>query len=362
MTNTCNWGILGTANIARKNWRAIRIAENANLVAVASRDEAKARAFINECQSEVPFAQAPVAIGSYDAILQRTDLHAVYIPLPTGIRKEWVVKAAEAGKHVLCEKPCGGNASELKEMIDTCAANGVQFMDGVMFMHSARLPMLRKVLEDGSSVGDIRRITSQFSFAGPEEFRTGNIRVNPALEPFGALGDLGWYNIRFTLWAMQNQLPLSVTGRMIAEQNGVPIEFSGELMFAGGVTSSFYCSFQTELQQWGHISGAKGSVTVADFVIPFYGAEAAFELNQPVFLQKGCTFHFRSHPTRYSVKEYSEAMPEAQEVNMIRTFSDLAISGKPNASWPGWAMNTQKVLDACLASARNGGVLIAIKE
>jgi len=360
MANVCNWGILGTANIARKNWKAMRIAENANLVAVASRDVAKAQSFIDECQSEVPFAQAPVAIGSYGAILQRKDLHAVYIPLPTGIRKEWVLKAAEAGKHVLCEKPCGGNAAELKEMIDACAANGVQFMDGVMFMHSARLPMLRRVLEDGKSVGDVRRITSQFSFAGPEEFRTGNIRVNPALEPFGALGDLGWYNIRFALWTMKNQLPVSVTGRMIAEQNGVPIEFSGELMFAGGVTSSFYCSFQTELQEWAHISGTLGGVTMPDFVIPFYGAESAFTVDQQVFHQKGCTFHFRSHPTRYAVKEYSEAMPEAQEVNMIRTFSGLVNSGKLDVAWPEWSMNTQKVLDACLTSARRGGTEVKL--
>jgi len=356
MATTCNWGILGTANIARKNWKAMWIAGNANLVAVASRDAAKAWAYIDECQAEVPFAKAPDSVGSYEALLQRSNIDAVYIPLPTGIRREWVVKAAQAGKHVLCEKPCGGNAAELKEMIDACSANKVQFMDGVMFMHSARLPLLRKVLDDGESVGEIRRITSQFSFAGPEEFRTGNIRVNPSLEPLGALGDLGWYNIRLALWAMKNELPASVTGRMIAEQNGVPIEFSGELVFASGATSSFYCSFQTELQQWGHISGTKGGVSVPDFVIPFYGAEAAFEVNQPVFLQKGCTFHFRSHPKRYAVKEYSEAMPEAQEVNMIRTFSNLALSGKPDPVWCEWAMNTQKVLDACLTSARNGGV------
>jgi predicted dehydrogenase len=358
MATNCNWGILGTANIARKNWKAMQVAENATLVAVASRAAAKAQAFIDECQSEAPFAKAPEAVGSYEALLARKDIDAVYIPLPTGIRKEWVVKAAKAGKHVLCEKPCGGSAADLKEMIDACAANKVQFMDGVMFMHSARLPLLRKVLDDGTSVGDVRRITSQFSFAAPEEFRKGNIRVNPALEPLGALGDLGWYNVRFALWTMKTELPKSVTGRMIAEHSGVPIEFSGELVFANGVTSAFYCSFQTELQEWGHISGTKGGVTLNDFVIPFYGAEVAFTVDQQVFHQKGCTFHFRSHPTRYAIQEYSEAMPAAQEVNMIRTFSNLAKSGKPDPVWGEWAMNTQKVLDACLASARNGGAAV----
>ena len=154
MPTTCRWGILGTANIARKNWRAIRNAGNSTLTAVASRDRAKAQKFIDECQADVPFTTAPAACGGYDELLARKDVDAVYIPLPTGIRREWVVKAAKAGKHVLCEKPCGVNAADVMAMLDACKENKVQFMDGVMFMHSARLPLLRKVLDDGESVGE----------------------------------------------------------------------------------------------------------------------------------------------------------------------------------------------------------------
>src|SRR3954452_11212289 len=163
MPAVCRWGILGTANIARKNWKAIRLAGNSTLAAVASRDPAKAQRFIDECQSAVPFAPAPVP-NTYDELLRRADVVAVYIPLPTGVRREWVVKAAEAGKHVLCEKPCGTDAAEVRVMTDACRANRVQFMDGVMFMHSRRLPLLRQVLDDGESVGELRRVTSQFSF------------------------------------------------------------------------------------------------------------------------------------------------------------------------------------------------------
>src|SRR5215831_18403407 len=103
----CRWGILGTANIARKNWKAMRHAGNAALVAVASRERGRAQRFIDECQAFVPLPQAPAACGSYEELLGRKDVDAVYIPLPTGMRKEWVVRAAQAGKHVLCEKPCG---------------------------------------------------------------------------------------------------------------------------------------------------------------------------------------------------------------------------------------------------------------
>jgi predicted dehydrogenase len=364
MPSTCRWGILGTANIARKNWRAIHNAGNATLSAVASRDVAKARQFIAECQRDVPFSSAPAACGGYDELLKRSDVDAVYIPLPTGIRREWVVKAAQAGKHVLCEKPCGTNSADVRAMLDACRASRVQFMDGVMFMHSARLPLLRKVLDDGESVGVLRRIASHFCFQATGDFMAKNIRVSHDLEPLGTLGDLGWYNLRFSLWVMKYQMPERASGRILHEQGSgkkpVPVEFSGELFFGGGVSASFYCSFRTENQQWADISGTKGSIALDDFVLPFYGAEAAFEVNQPFFRASGCFFHMESHPRRYAVREYSEGAPGAQEVNMIRNFSALATSGKLDPTWGDTALQTQTVLDACLQSAEGGGKLVPV--
>ena len=87
MERKLRWGILGAANIARKNWDAIRNSGNGAIVAVASRNEAKAQSFIDECQSEVPFGEAPRAIGGYDEMIAADDLDAIYIPLPTGMRK-----------------------------------------------------------------------------------------------------------------------------------------------------------------------------------------------------------------------------------------------------------------------------------
>jgi predicted dehydrogenase len=364
MPPVCRWGILGTANIARKNWKAIRVAGNSIVTAVASRDAARAKTFIDECQSDVAFTPAPAACGSYEELLKRPDVDAVYIPLPTGIRREWVVRAAEAGKHVLCEKPCGTNAADLRAMLDACKAYKRQFMDGVMFMHSARLPLLRKVLDDGESVGTLRRIASQFCFQATGDFLEKNIRVSNELEPLGALGDLGWYNLRFALWVMKYQMPERVSGRTLHEHGSgarpVPVEFSGELFFPGGVSASFYCSFRTENQQWAHVSGTKGSASLADFVLPFYGAEAAFEVNQPFFRVSGCTFNMESHARRYAVREYSEGVSGAQEVNMIRAFSEIATSGKLDPSWGEIALKTQLVLDACLQSARDGGKLLPV--
>jgi predicted dehydrogenase len=360
----CRWGILGAANIARKNWKAIRNAENATLTAVASRDPARAKTWLDANQSECPFPAVPSACD-YDELLKRPDVDAVYIPLPTGVRRQWVVRAAGAGKHVLCEKPCGPDAGELRAMLDACRAKGVQFMDGVMFMHGKRLPLLRSVLDDNETVGQVRRIATQFSFAAGDDFLKNNIRVSSALEPLGSLGDLGWYNIRFSLFVMKYALPTRVTGRMLTEYGSggapVPLEFSGELFWPGGVSASFYCSFNTELQQWAHISGTKGSIAVADFVLPYYGCESAFVADRPVFNVKGTSYHWESHPKRYAVTEYSDGAPDAQETNMIRIFSGLVLSGKVDPAWGEIALKTQIVLDACLASARAGGTLVEVK-
>lgn len=360
----CRWGILGAANIARKNWKAIRLAENATLSAVASRDPARAAEWVVACQAECPFPTVPAACG-YDDLLQRPDIDAVYIPLPTGIRREWVVKAAGAGKHVLCEKPCAPDAAELRAMLDACTTNQVQFMDGVMFMHGKRLPLLRSVLDDGKVVGQVRRIASQFSFAAGDDFLTNNIRVSHALEPLGALGDLGWYNIRFSLFVMHYQMPATVSGRMLTKSGTagapVPLEFSGELFWEGGVSASFYCSFNTELQQWAHISGTQGSISVRDFVLPYYGCESEFVADKPVFNVKGTRYHWESHPKRFAVTEYSDGATDAQETAMIRTFSAQALSVQIDSAWPEIALKTQTVLDACLASAREDGALVSVE-
>ena len=362
----CRWGILSTANIARKNWLAIKNAENAVVTAVASRSVAKAQQFIDECQVHTSFETPPVALGSYEELLKRTDIDAVYLPIPTGMRKEWVIRAAEAGKHVLAEKPVGCDTAEVVEMIAACQKNNVQFMDGVMFMHSQRLNQLREVLDDGHSVGELKRITSQFSFCGTEEFAKSNIRSSSELEPLGCVGDLGWYNIRFALWVMKYQMPLRVSGRMLTEakrsdsQASVPTEFSGELFFAEGVSASFYCSFITETQQWASISGNKGYAQIHDFVVPYHGHETSFTVTNGGLTQRGCTFHMEDHNRRVAVPEYSDGWGNSQETNLFRNFSHLVLSGKVDPVWPEIALKTQQVVDACVASARNQGKMIEL--
>ncbi len=364
MAETLRWGILSTAGIARKNWEAIRNSGNGTITAVASRDAAKAQQFIDECQAEVPFDEVPRAIGSYDEIVTADDVDAVYIPLPTGLRKEWVIKAANAGRHVMCEKPCAVSHGDLVEMTEACASNHVQFMDGIMYMHSDRMPKLRAALDDPANVGRITRIASAFSFCAPPEFLAGNIRLSSDLEPAGCLGDLGWYTIRATLFVMNYEMPKSLRATMLSSAaradspDQVPTELSAELFFENGISATFYNSFLTNHQQWLHVSGDKGNIRLDDLVLPYPDGELDFHVNNAQFVIEGCKFTMEKHLRREFVPEPGGNDPAAQETKLFRNFADLALGGTPNPFWAEASLKTQAILDACLESAQNGGRLI----
>jgi len=328
---------------------------NGVVTAVASRSLATSQKYIEDCQSLAPFAQAPRAVEGYENILSADDIDAVYIPLPTGIRKQWVIRAANAGKHVLCEKPCACNADDLAEMIEACKTNNVQFMDGVMYMHSQRLTKIKEALND---IGQIKRISSQFSFLGSGEFANSNIRTSSELEPLGCIGDLGWYNIRFSLWLMNYQMPHQVIGRFLKQRQRedcsgtVPIEFEGELHFEGGVTSSFYNSFETGYDQWVHVSATEGNLSVQDFVNPFAGPTTRFQVQRPSRPVDGGDFAMIENGQTIEVDEPGSSGPGSQETNLFRNFGTIVLSGKLEDHWPTIALQTQKLTDACVASAR----------
>ncbi len=342
-------GFLSTAGIGRKNWKAIYHSGNCVISAVASRDIHKSQEFIRDCQALHPFEAPPAALGSYEALVASPEVDAVYIPLPTGLRKEWVLRAAAAGKHVLCEKPCAVSSADLEEMVSACARHRRQFMDGVMFMHSPRLSQIRAALDDARSVGEIRRISSAFSFYAGENFFRDNIRVDPELEPAGCLGDLGWYCLRIALWTMNWQLPREVSGRILSQPgSGSPTEFTAELMYDGGVSAGFYCSFLAAHQQWTHISGQKGWLRIPGFVHPLDSYEPAFEVNDAEIRALSDI----KCPPGTDPREPGHAT--AQDTRMWRQFANQISSGNLNEDWPAWALKTQSVLEACHAAARSG--------
>lgn len=362
----CRWGFLSTAAIARKNWKAVRLSGNGRVSCVASRTAERAQQFIDECSAEVPQVEPVHAVGGYEELVQRDDVDAIYIPLPTGVRTEWCLAAANAGKHVLCEKPAAVNEQEVNQILDACQQSGVQFMDGVMFDHSQRLAQIRHELESGKTIGKLRRICTHFSFSGDQEFQQSNIRTDSVLEPHGCLGDLGWYCIRMTLWAAGLKTPTHVSARTITSLQGkdsegsVPGEFSAEMQFDDGVSATFYCSFLTENQQTVLVSGDRGYLTVDDFVLPFYDAEASWTTNQHVLEIDNCRWNFRRHSQRIAVHEYASGESNSAEVNMVRRMGEIHLSKQLDPLYPELALKTQRILDACRRSDADGGKMIAI--
>lgn len=356
------WGILSAASIARKNWKAIHQSGSSIVTAVAARNPSRAAELVRDCQSACPFTTVPMIFDAYEQVINSPEVDAVYVPLPTGVRKEWVIRAAEAGKHVLCEKPCAVNATDLRAMTSACERAGVQFMDGVMFMHNNRLPLLRSTLDDAEGFGKIRRINSNYSFLAPEGFMDSDIRANKTLEPMGCLGDLGWYCVRFSLWAMRWQMPVRVQAHTLNQHAGVPTEFSGELHFPGGITAAFYCSFVANLEQITNVIGSKACVEFTDFVLPLTTEETAYDVRLNDISTKEMAWQVITRLKRVSTGQRGDDSTHAQEANMFRNFAAQVQTGTLCPEWPAQALKTQMVVDACLESAHAQGKVVVVQK
>lgn len=250
------FGVVSTANISKKVIAAIRRAGH-KVTAVSSRDQTKASLFAHE-------HDIPHAFGSHDELIQSPEVDAVYLCLPTAPRTAVAVKAAKAKKHVLAEKPFA-SAEDVRVMVAACEENDVVFSDGTMFVHHPRTEALLRDLKAGELGGRVKDVRSAFSFPYSDH---SDIRFDPALEPQGALGDLGWYNAKATLLAMDWELPVSVQAS--AERlpaTGAIIAAQALMTFKDGRTGSFTLSFSTGFRQSLEITGEKATLVVDDFVI-----------------------------------------------------------------------------------------------
>ena len=166
---------------------------------------------------------------------------------------------------------------------------------------------------------------------------------------------------------MNWKLPAKVCGHVLSghrrgdSPQSVPTDFSAELFYPDGVSANFYCSFLAEIQQWASVGGTQGSLHIPDFVLPYYGSEAAFEVHNPLFQVNVCDFNMEPHTRRVAVREYGNGADNSQEANMFAAFARLALSGKPDAFWGEIALKTQQVLDACLQSARADGRMVELE-
>ncbi|XP_020594203.1 uncharacterized oxidoreductase At4g09670-like, partial [Phalaenopsis equestris] len=154
MAQPIRFGIMGCADIARKLSRAINLSPNATIVAVGSRSEEKARRFITD--NGLPATTRPH--GSYESLLDDAEVDAVYLPLPTSIHLQWAVAAARKGKHILLEKPTALCVADLDRILEACESNGVQFMDGTMWVHHPRTAEMEEFIRSSDRFGQLKLV------------------------------------------------------------------------------------------------------------------------------------------------------------------------------------------------------------
>jgi predicted dehydrogenase len=241
-------GLLSTANINRQILAGAAGTERVDVVAVASRDGAKAQAYAAE--HGIPRAHA-----SYEALLDDADVDAVYISLPNGLHHEWSMRALAAGKHVLCEKPYTRHPAEAEEAYDAADAAGLVLMEAFMYRHHPQTRAVRRLLAEGT-VGRVLTVRATFSFALRD---MTNVRAIQELEG-GALMDLGCYCVSGSRLVAGE--PASVLADQVLGETGVDMALYGTMRFAADVVAQFEASFLAPERQLLEVVGDEGVLRV----------------------------------------------------------------------------------------------------
>jgi predicted dehydrogenase len=245
------WGIISTADINRKLIPGAHESPRVTLLAVASRDQRRAEEYAREWRIER-------AYGSYDALLEDGDIEAVYISLPNMMHCEWSIRALEAGKHVLCEKPMSRHPEEVEAAFDAAERAGRHLSEAFMYRHNPQTERLRQLLDEGA-IGEVRLIRSAFSYS---LFDADNIRLRTDVEG-GALMDVGCYCVSGSRFAAGGE-PLSAYGEAWIGETGTDWVFTGSLRFDGDVLATFDCGTALPERDELEVIGSEGSLFLDD--------------------------------------------------------------------------------------------------
>lgn len=341
---TLRWGVLSTANIGKKAViPAILKSDNGRLTAIASRDQVRGQAFA------LPFSKEqggpPIRVhDSYADLLADPDVDAIYNPLPNALHKEWSIRAMQAGKHVLCEKPLGIDLAEVDEMIAVAQSTDRLLMEAFMYRFHPRTQHALTMLVFGK-IGALHTIRSAFTFPLSNE---GNIRLNAELAG-GSLMDVGCYCVsiaRTAVAVLEGGEPVAVAAFAdFGQRTGVEESLSGILRFefpdgvAGPITAHFDSSLRTDGRQFYEFVGSDGTIRVDEA----FNAGRFDDLRLQV-LQGG----------RMVAEERFDGMDQYQL--MVESFGDAVLFGSPLPYPMQESRGNMAVIEALLHSARTGTV------
>src|SRR3954471_1279454 len=244
------WGIVSTADINRKVIPGMRASEKADLIAVASRGQQRAEEYAREWEIDR-------AYGSYQELLDDADVEAVYISLPNTLHCDWSIRAVEAGKHVLCEKPMSRHVGEVEAAFDAADKHGRILMEAFMYRHNPQTARLRQLVDDGA-IGELRLVRSCFSYS---LYDADNIRLRTDVEG-GSLMDVGCYCVSGSrLFAGE---PEQLYGQQFVGPSGTDWVFTGTMRFRGDVVAQFDCGTSLPDRDELEAIGTEGSLFLDD--------------------------------------------------------------------------------------------------
>ena len=261
-----NWGLLSTARINRALLPPLRASKRNRLGAVASRSQASADQYARE-------KKIPRAHGSYEALLADPEIDVIYNPLPNHLHAEWTIKAVEAGKHVLCEKPLALNVEEVDAIQTAARKHARVVMEAFMYRHHPQTLKVQEIVKSGS-LGTLKLLRGSFSFMLSRE---GDVRLDPTMGG-GSIWDIGCYPISYAR-TMVGDNPLEVFGWQVTGPTRIDETFVGQMRFAQEVHTQFDCSFVIPFHAFMEIIGSEGTLNIPK---PFQPYE-----NEKIYLTRG---------------------------------------------------------------------------
>lgn len=321
---TVRWGILGNANIARAAVApAIAAAEGNVVAAVGSRSAERARALAE------PYGAR--AYAGYDAVLADPAVDAVYIPLPNHLHCAWTLRALEAGKHVLVEKPFAMDAAEAARMAAAAETHGRHLMEAFMYRFHPRSRRIHQ-LASGGELGRLSRVRAAFTF--PVSADATNQRLFRPEMGGGALLDVGCYGVSVARWLLGE--PTAVAAIATIGPSGVDVNFSGVLHYADGAQAVIECGFGATLQQTYTVLGDRAAIECPhDAFIPF---------------ENDATFTLRGYDQ--PVGDVT-VIPGVDEYRLMVAHFGAVVAGKAAPAYPpNESVKQMRVLDALATAAR----------
>ncbi len=244
-----NWGLLSTARINRSLIPPLRASKRNQLLAVASRSQESADAYARNWK-------IPRTHGSYEALLADPEIDVIYNPLPNHLHAEWTIKAVEAGKHVLCEKPLALSVDEVDAIAAAAQKYGRVVAEAFMYRHHPQTLKVQELVKSGS-LGTLKLLRGSFSF---KLTRDGDIRLDPAMGG-GSIWDVGCYPISF-MRTIVGAEPLEAFGWQVTGPTGIDDTFVGQLRFAGDIYGQFDSSFVIPFHAYMEIVGGEATLIV----------------------------------------------------------------------------------------------------